>query len=241
MATQYITQFEGLYEAPQVAQYLIASLRTDLPGLERFQRLSSQHLIRWVRNGLALRELATLSGRELILGFEDLISMRVVAVMRAVGVTWPKIHRAEQWLRERTGHRRPFAVERVWTETEDVFAELPEGFVAASQRGQLAFAGLLHDYLRNVRDLDFVPVNGYSVAAAWSPHPNIRLNPKIQFGAPCIAQTRVPTTTIWGMVHAGDSPQFVARAYGIPPERVSDALQWEERLIAATGKAKLLG
>ncbi len=77
-------------------------------------------------------ELRYVAARELVISFENLVSMRVIAILRSLGISWNKIHRAEDWLRRETGYPRPFAIERVWTETEGVFADFPVGFIIYS-------------------------------------------------------------------------------------------------------------
>jgi uncharacterized protein (DUF433 family) len=171
--------------------------------------------------------------------FEDLVSMRVIALLRSLGVSWLKIHRAEHWLREKTGYPRPFAVERVWTETVDVFSSFPTGFIAASRYGQLAFVELVGQYLQPVSDLTFVPHNGVSVASTWTPHIDVIMNPKIQFGEPCVRGTRMRTRILYQMWNGGDPLPYLARTFELKEEQIEHALEWESRLRAAKGTPKL--
>jgi len=153
------TPFEGIYIAPEAALYLTTTLRRDIPADVQVHTVNSRSVIRWIRVGLTTPSLAQVPGRKLLMTFEDLVSMRVIALLRALGVSWSKIHRAEDWLRERTGYPRPFAIEQVWTETVDVFASFPEGFIAASRHGQLAFVGAIRQYLQPVADMTFLSHN----------------------------------------------------------------------------------
>jgi uncharacterized protein (DUF433 family) len=215
-------RFEGIYDVPSAARYLLASrmAREAYP-------VKSRSLIRWIRKGLALPELAEVPGRELLIAFEDLISMRIIAALRAYGVSWPRIHAAERWLREHTGHERPFATEEIWTERSDVFAYFRDMLITASRHGQMAFT-ILEEYI--------IPVSGLTferrVARTWEPSPFILLNPSIQFGAPCIKGTRIPTHSVWGMIEGGDPAELVLRSYGITEEELDAAVAWEERLAA---------
>lgn len=226
------TAFEGIYVAPEASLYLTATLKRDVSIRHQVYPVHSRNLIRWIRTGLASPELKHVPGRELLITFEDLVSMRVIAVLRSLGVSWLKIHRAERWMREKTGYRRPFAVERVWTETEDIFAEFPEGFIAASRRGQLAFVELFGQYLQPVEDMTFVRHNGVSVAATWTPHEDVMMNPKIQFGEPCIVGTRMRARILWLMRNGGDSIEYLARAFNLTLPQIEHALEWEHRLRA---------
>ena len=221
IATESPREFKGIYEATEVAHFISATLGRGLP-----LNLSSTKVIRWVRYGLAAPELRHMPGRELFLTFEDLISMRIVAALRAAGVTFPRIHTAERWLRKITGHRRPFATEVLWTERADVFIELRKRLIAASRAGQYAF-DILQEYLIPVHGLAF---DNQGIATSWEARDNIMLHPLIQFGAPCIKGTRIPTRALWGMAKAGDAIEYVALSYHLPISLIQHAIDWEDSL-----------
>ena len=215
-------RFEGIYDLPSAARYLLAAR-----GAQEAYRISSRHLIRWIRKGLALPEFSDVPGRELLIAFQDLVSMRVIAALRAAGVSWQDIYRAEDWLRQHVGHPRPFATEQLWTSRSDIFTRFHQMLISASRHGQLAM-NLLTDQLIPVSGLRFE----MQVARTWEPRNLILLDPKVQFGAPCIKGTRIPTRAIWGMVEGGDPSELVRRAYEITDEEFAAALEWEEHLAA---------
>ena len=217
--------FEGIYDLPEAARYLKASA----PGSVVYP-VSSAKMIGWIRRGVASPDLVDVSGRELLIGFEDLVSMRVIAALRASGVAWPAIREAERWLRRETQSQRPFATETLWTGQRQIFVEWRKQLVAASAAGQLAF-DLLVDYLLPVNDLSFSQET--RMATSWEPSSGVVLEPAVQFGAPCIKGTRIPTRTVAGMIEAGDSPEYVARAYDQPLEAIEEACEWERLLRAA--------
>lgn len=230
MITNESPEFKGIYIASEAALYLNATLKRDVPRLQEIQAIRSRSLIRWIRVGLTSPELSIVPGKDLLIGFEDLISMRVIAILRALGVSWVRIHRAERWLRERTGYIRPFAIERVWTETTDVFADFHEGFIAASRGGQLAFTQILEQYLTSVQDTIFVPYDGVNVADSWTPHEDILINPRIQFGEPCIKGTRIRTRVMSELLDGGDTIPYVMRAFNLTEQQITHTLEWEKRL-----------
>jgi uncharacterized protein (DUF433 family)/DNA-binding transcriptional MerR regulator len=217
------TPFVGIYQVPEAARYLLGSRMAS-----EVYPVSSRRLIWWVRRGLVLPSLAEVPGRELLITFQDLISMRIIAALRAAGVSWRKIYVAERWLREQTRQPRPFATELLWTERSDVFAEFQRQLIAASRHGQLAM-DLLRTYLIPVRGLTF---GRDQVVRTWEPQKGILLDPLIQFGAPCIRGTRIPARAVWGMVRAGDSVEFVRRSYGIAEDELEAAISWEDALAA---------
>lgn len=213
------SKFEGIYEAPEAARYIASTFRPNLPF-----RIYSRKVIRWIRLGLATPELEEVPGRQLLLTFEDLISMRIIAALRAAGVSFRKIHIAENWLRSYTEHRRPFATEMLWTERSDVFIELKRQYIAASKFGQYAFE-ILEEYLMPVHGLMF---DKSGIAILWEPRDGILFDPLVQFGAPCIKGTRIPTDALWSMVKAGDSMDFVASSYDLSVREVEEAVAWED-------------
>ena len=219
---QEIGVYQGIYAPPTAARYLLAARAAD-----RAYPVTSRHLIRWIRKGLAHPDLADVPGRDLTIAFHDLVSMRVIAALRAAGVTWPRIHAAETWLRRHTGQQRPFATEQLWTDQSDVLSDFGDQLIAASRHGQLAMS-IIKDYLIPISGLQFQD----QLASKWSPQPGVMLDPSVQFGEPCIQDTRIPTRAVWSLVRGGDPQDLVARSYGITPEELTSALQWEKRIAA---------
>ena len=214
-----LPKFEGIYEAPEAARYITSTFHPNLPFI-----IYSRKVVRWIRLGLATPELKEIPGRQLLLTFEDLISMRIIAALRAAGVSFRKIHIAENWLRRYTGHRRPFATEMLWTERSDVFIDLKRQYIAASRFGQYAFE-ILEEYLIPVHGLMF---DKSGIAISWEPQDGILLDPVVQFGAPCIKGTRIPTDALWSMIKAGDSMEFIANSYDLSATEVERAVTWED-------------
>lgn len=217
--------WDGIYEPAEAARYLKATARADV-----IYPLSSAKLMRWIRNGLGDPALAQAPARELVIAFPDLISMRVVAALRNTGVSLQAIGTAERWLREITGKRHPLATEIIWAGQGQVFAEWGDQLVSGSARGQMAL-DLLREHLIPIHGLAFDDESG--MAISWEPSNGIVLEPQVQFGAPCIKGTRIPTRSLAGMVEAGDSVELVANAYNLTPETVKAACDWEHRLQSA--------
>ena len=220
--TEYVKGFEGIYETSEVSRFIATTIQKNTP-----LNISSRKVIYWIRRGLTDKDLVSLRGRELILNFEDLISMRVIAALRAAGVKFPRIYEAEKWLRKVTGHLRPFATEMLWTEKSDIFIDMKRRLVAASRSGQYAMQ-ILEDYLIPVHGITF---SDNHIANKWEPYTNILLDPLIQFGAPCIKGTRIPTRTLWGMIMGGDTIEYVTQSYHLTAEQVQNAFDWENALI----------
>jgi len=214
-----VAAFDGIYETPEVARYLRAARHGELVYSVR-----SDKLIRWIRRGVTTPALRDVPGRDLLLDFGDLVSLRVVLALRAAGVGWRQIDAAEQWLRQSTGTQQPFATETLWTGHGEVFADFQQRLISTSTGGQVAF-DMLCNYLIPVHGLQFDEQS--HTARSWEPVPGVLLEPTVQFGSPCLIGTRIPTRTVAGMVEAGDSVEWVAAAYGVPPEDVQAVCDWE--------------
>ncbi len=214
--------FEGIYEIRDAALYIKATMSMPSP-----YTITNRRLIRWIRHGLTLPALSNVHGTKLIVSFEDLISLRVIALLRASGITFPKIYQAEQWLRKETGARRPFATQVVWTNSLEIFQLKGAKLIAASLGGQYAMKELFESHLWPVAGLDF---DDRKIAVAWKPASDIVLRPSIQFGEPCIVGTRIPTGAVRAMVKGGDSIEFLSESYGVEQTKLLRANEWEERL-----------
>ena len=215
----------GRYGMTESARYLRAA-----PVGDQVYSVNSATLMRWIQRGVTSLGLVGRPGGGLLIEFEDLISMRVVAALRAAGVKWREIDDTALWLRDYCGHAYPFATEYLWTGQGELFVEWTAQLVSGSRHGQAAL-GLLQDYLIPVADLVFNRET--HTAESWEPMPRITLQSRVQFGVPCIKGTRIPTKSVVSMIEAGDAPDWVGKAYGITDSDVRAACAWESRLAAA--------
>ena len=190
--------------------------------------LSTRHLYKWVREGLAGNYLTGLRGKEVALTFLDLVSFRMIAIFRSYKIRPREIQVAHQELQTKRGWSYPFAMEQIWISGPDLFIKEPNSLVAISRGWQLAF-DFISEYLIPAHDLVF---GDNAEAASWEPEPGIQLNPKMSFGEPCLRDTRIPTEVLWALHSAGDSVERISKAYDLRPELVEAAIAWEEKLAA---------
>jgi len=223
--------YEGIYELRDAGRYLYVTAPQRLPHYTT--------IYRWVRSGLPSVEAQALPKRELFINFQDLVSLRIIISLRIAGFSLQHIRRVHKYLQGLTGLNRPFALKDLWISETDIFIEM-ERFLSATKRGQYAME-FIKDWLRRIArpdignlDLTFVGSKGREMASAWIPHPYVVLNPLIQFGAPCVQDTRIPTEAVWSMFRGGDTPESIAKGYHVPLFKVQSALEWEEKVAGIT-------
>ena len=191
-------------------------------------RISSRHLFRWVRDGMAGEYLIGLRGQEVALTFLDLVSLRMISVFRAHGVSSSEIRTVHNALQERRGWTHPFAMEPIWISGLRIYVE--ENHIPVTldkKRNWQAAFGFWDLFVGPVHRLVF---GEDEQASAWEPEDGIVLDPGISLGEPCLKGTRIATQTLWALHAAGDSTERIAQAYELPIEKVEAALAWERKL-----------
>lgn len=217
--------FTGLYTIPEAARILAVT-----PPLANGHPAAPVRLRYWIRTSITpVSQVALPSARRLIT-FKDLISMRLIALLRAAGVSLPDIRKTENWMKETLNIDWPFVSRPLWTYASNLYIEFEKHLIAASLSGQQAME-FMRGWLSKVElDMTF---NQDDLVSSWSPRPHIRLDPEVQFGEPCIDGTRIPTRALWSKIKAGDTLEVVAALYEIGIDKVQRAIEWEERLVAA--------
>lgn len=214
--------FLGTYSIPSATLYVLATITNG----SRVS-LSARHLYRWTRDGLAGGYLIGIHNKRIYINFRDLISLRAIAAMRANGMSHKEIMIAEQVLRRYYGHDYPFATMEFWTlPPKDVLIR-ESGILLSASRHLQAAMEFFEEYMCPYHNLSF---DIFSISASWRPYDNVLLDPKIQYGEPCIEGTRVPTQVLYSLHRAGDSVDTLSYFYDIPPSRIRDAITWENHI-----------
>jgi uncharacterized protein (DUF433 family) len=211
-----------------------------LADFSRLLRQPRETVREWTVKGLAPSRKRGQRISPSIYRFQDLISLYVVSELRKRGIPLPRIRKAEEWLRHEAGIERPFATTHLYTADQHIFVLLAEEsgrenlasnydsshLIAASGYGQEAIREAFGSVLNSVRYED-------GIARYWEPWQDVEINPRRQFGAPCVAGTGIQTATLYSFIRAGDDPHEVAGLYDLPLERVNHAVSWEESLVSS--------
>ncbi len=222
------SRFVGIYGIPEAANYL-----SHTPPFTNGSSISTQRLRYWIRTSVPIINPPDFPIARRLISFNDLISMRMVAVMRSRNVKLKDIRAAELYIRKEFGIEYPFINRDVWTHDSDIFIQFENYLLSASKYGQAAM-DFLKDWIRKIEiDMTF---NQNNYVESWSPYTDITLDPKIQVGMPCISETRIPARSIWRKLIAGDSPEILADLYNISAPQIEHVIQWEKRFERNGGK-----
>jgi uncharacterized protein (DUF433 family)/DNA-binding transcriptional MerR regulator len=179
---------------------------------------SSRQIRYWVREGFS--ESFDVEGN-ILLTFEDLVSLEMVARFRHSGISLQAIRYAERRMRLRHPDlRHPFASSvfytdgrRVWTQVGDEAD--PDILEIVGHVDQFAWRSVIETFA-----VEITLENGG--ATSWHPNPWIEINPRIHFGEPVIAGTRLTARTVVANLEVG-TPAEVANWYGLSIEQVEGA------------------
>ena len=214
----------GLYTAPDLVSYLHASVPIGQWSP------TPRRLHAWVRGDLLAHGQQRLHGRDVMLSFEDLVSSQAVALLRKSGFTLAEIRETERYFATLYGVRRPFAHRQFWTEGRSIIGRLGDKnspLIAGNRAGQLML-DFVAEWMTPVRvQIGFDDQTGEAIT--WRPGDHIALDPRIQFGSPCLEATSIPTSALWSYVRGGDPVEYVARCYGLGVADVERAVAWEDR------------
>jgi uncharacterized protein (DUF433 family) len=168
-----------------------------------------------------------------LLSFQNLVELHVLRSIRPVhAVQLKAVRRAVKYLKEQLHSEHPLLDRELLTAGKDLFIEQYGELVTISQDGQRALKRVRAMYLDRIdRDHHGIPIRLYPFTRSrieQSPRV-IAIDPKIRFGKPCIAGTRIPTDIIAERYEAGDSMALLAEDYGRPPQEIEEVVRYESR------------
>ena len=190
------------------------------------REMTTRHLFRWVSDGLTGQYLTGLRGEDVALTFLDLVGLRLIAALRAKGITSREIRIAHNELQKARGWSHPFAMEAIWVSGLHIYILENDIPIAITKKWQAAF-NFVELFVGPMHNLVF---GENEHPKTWEPEKDIVLDPRVSFGEPCIKGTRIATQVLWALVAGGDSLELVAGAYQIPVQKVEAAIAWENKL-----------
>lgn len=175
--------------------------------------------------------------KQLLLSFNNLAELHILSALRNEDVSLQRVRQAIAYLRkEFDEERHPLLSTDLSTDGANVFIEKFGQLVNISRHGQVAFREILEAHLRRI---DRDPNSGTvlrlfpfvkAVRSAQDAVGQARLvaiDPRVSFGRPVIAGTRVPTTELAGRWSAGETIAEIAEDFGLDAGLVEDAIRYE--------------
>jgi uncharacterized protein (DUF433 family) len=154
----------------------------------------------------------------------------VITLLREASFSLQQIKQDEIWFANFFGVSKPFAYADFWGAFPDILTRHREQLLSGSRGGQYAMAFLEEFATPVARRLRFS--NTSKRAESWWPADGVQLRPDVQLGQPCVGESRVPTSAIWGYLNAGDGRAFIAQSFGLEVADIDAAFEWETRIRA---------
>lgn len=209
------------YTIPDAAQWLrvpLSTTRTWLLGQRGFQSVVE----------IADRPSKTLS-------FRNLVELHVLAAIRRKhAVPMQRVRLAVDFMKSRLGEPNPLASLRMLTDGRELLIEAYEQFVNVTRGGQMEMREFVQAYLDRVEHDAHGPVRLYpfSRKQVLEDPRSIAIDPRVQYGRPCLIGTGIPTAEIADRCKAGESIASLARDYGRPEQQIEEAIRYELPLAA---------
>lgn len=175
-------------------------------------------------------------GRRL-LSFRNLVELHVLsALRRRHDVPMQSVREAVDFLKDRLGVVHPLADRQMFTLGRDLLVEQLGGLVAPTEQGQTYNRQIGEAYLRRVHRAD----DGHPIQLFPFSRPDtldaplsVVIDPRVQFGRPCLAGSGIPTAAIADRHRGGEDIADIAKDYRRDPRDVEEAIRFENRARAA--------
>jgi uncharacterized protein (DUF433 family) len=175
--------------------------------------------------------LALADPKSRLLSFTNLLELHVLdAIRRTHSVNWKAVGKAVGYLSREFGSKRPLLDKKMRGEGKELFVEQYGELANASANERGKMKKLLGAFLDRIEwDEAGVPIRLYPFVQEPNPRAPllIAIDPRIQFGRPCIAGTGIPTAIIAERHEAGDSVQELAEDYDRLQREIQAALDYE--------------
>jgi uncharacterized protein (DUF433 family) len=164
------------------------------------------------------------------LSFRNLVELHVLCALRRTHhVEMSAVRKAIRFLQQRLGIQRPLADQQMMTDGRDLFVERYGQLLSVSQQGQLQMKQTVQAFLERVeRDSRGVPIRLFPFTRPEASGPAaVEVNPRLQFGRPCLTGTGIPVEVILDRYLSGDSVLDLAQDYGQPSQAIEEAIRYE--------------
>jgi uncharacterized protein (DUF433 family) len=167
--------------------------------------------------------------------FRNLVELHVLAaIRRQYNISLQNTRRAVSFMRDRLGGEHPLASQRMLTDGKDLLVREGGRLLNVSRGGQVEM-DIVSAFLDRIEFgaggalLRLYPFTTSSIEDAPK---TIVVDPRVQFGRPCLFGTGIPTDVLLDRFLAGEAIAGIAADYEVDPQLVEGAIRFE-RLSAA--------
>lgn len=171
-----------------------------------------------------------------LLSFVNLVELHVLdSIRREHRIRLENVRGAVEFLRRKFETAHPLADVQMETNGKDLFVQRLGQLINVSREGQLAMRDVLETFLRRIdrdprgvaiRLFPFTRVRSDQEPPADAPR-LVAIDPRVAFGRPVLAGSRIPTVEIAERFMAGESFESLAADYARPIEEIEEAIRCE--------------
>lgn len=166
-----------------------------------------------------------------LLSFRNLVELFVLAaIRRRHGLPMRHVRSAVRYLQQRFGQPHPLADQEMLTDGVSLFIDCLGRLVTVSEPGQLAMKAALLAVLQRIERDVSGPLRIYPFGRTSEPSPEsprvVFVDPRVQFGRPCLEGTSIPIAALRERWVAGDSIARLAHDYGVAEDAIERGLQF---------------
>ncbi|MEW6073631.1 MAG: DUF433 domain-containing protein [Planctomycetota bacterium] len=172
---------------------------------------------------IADRETRTLS-------FQNLVELHVLAAIRRKhGVSLQRVRTAVEFMEQRLGVPHPLRSHQMLTDGQDLLVEWGGQYLSLNRQGHGEMRAILEVYLSRIELEGEIPARLYPFSRRehLDDPRAILIDPRVQFGRPCVAGTGIPTAVIADRWRAGESIDGLADDYGRRREEIEETIRYE--------------
>ncbi len=166
------------------------------------------------------------------LSLNNLVELYVLRTLRTQhAVRLQDIRRALDYAERELGIERLLIHPQLKTTGGDLFIERYGQLISLNRSGQVALKEVLKNALERIEWEGSLPARLFLSVPTREERKSICVDPRIHYGRPSVGG--VETRVIAARVDAGEDPRELAEDYGLPLDKVMDALVFENTLARA--------
>lgn len=169
------------------------------------------------------------------LSFRNLVELHVLAaIRRQYGISLQSTRKAVDYMRKRLGGNHPLASKRMLTDGKDLLVRDGGRLLNVSRAGQVEM-DIVESYLKRIEfgpRGELVRLFPFTTTSIENDPRAVMIDPRVQFGRPCLSGTGIPTEVLHERFLAGEGIEEIAADYEVDAKKVEAAIRYERRSAA---------